>query len=943
MVKITGSAFDLSYRRTTPYPIDSSSVFNTLEDATVYARNTDTEVYVPYAGQIISVLENGKIYTLVKDTTIPETDGRKHFKLDAVVTGESADGNYLRKDQPDTAQGTITFINGLIANAIKSKDFTTGTLGKGFALFTDDSGSTHAEVDELIVRKRAQFVELVIEKLSHIGGQVILSPASITCIKVEELSNAYRCYFNYESETTTFVVGDQARAQTFGTLSGNYYWRLVTAVSSNYIDLSKTDCDSGSGVPRTGDEICQLGNRTDTTRQNAIILSSYGDDSPFIKQYSGINDYVLSGKEKQVISPFMNKFTGEFHFNSNKNIETELESAKEDAKNAQSKAETAKSVADSAKERLNSWAADGVISPTEKKGINDEIVRIDADKNDVTNNYSKYNLGNPVEYNTAYSMYRGQLILLSVSVPENITIPADFTANQIAYYAKRTSALNSIAIAAKKIADDAQAKANQASADALNAQARADEAVGKANEASNRLNNWASDSIISPVEKLALKQEQTQITAEKDKIVSDAVKYGVDSNAYINAFNGYNSELSYHSTSIPENIPVRASFATIQSAYYAAYKTILNDISTAAKRYVDTSAEGVKEAVSTGITIVPGAIKVFGKEISIAGMITFSSLSASEQQNFKGNTGDQGPRGYTGEQGPRGYTGYTGATGPQGPAGFLDEVSLNNLKNDFAKNIGYSSYQDMSNAATNKQTIIEGGFIKSSLIQADAIFAQKIASVSITTGNITVTDGAKIAGFKVNGNKLESIEANGSITIGGDSGVRFFSVNSYGSGGPFLRVRDDFGGGCLSLTSKFSSLQLCASSGGMDYAISGGGNCKVYQRVGDIWHMPGVLFAGIWMNSGGLVMSWGQGAGTVSVSKKGTGEYRINHGIYHDQYTVIANQIGGNAVQGFWMSASFSLTERYTSSCVVISRSGTDLRDVEGFSFAIIGRNTIST
>ena len=50
MVKINGSSFALQYKRTTYRPIDSSSVFDTIEDARVYARNTDTEAYFPYAG-----------------------------------------------------------------------------------------------------------------------------------------------------------------------------------------------------------------------------------------------------------------------------------------------------------------------------------------------------------------------------------------------------------------------------------------------------------------------------------------------------------------------------------------------------------------------------------------------------------------------------------------------------------------------------------------------------------------------------------------------------------------------------------------------------------------------------------------------------------------------------------------------------------------------------
>ena len=80
-------------------------------------------------------------------------------------------------------------------------------------------------------------------------------------------------------------------------MKNTYYWRLVTAVGDDYIDLSKTDCDAGSGVPSEGDDIVQLGNRTDAERQAAIILSSYGNDAPYFKLYRGIDSYDLTGKE----------------------------------------------------------------------------------------------------------------------------------------------------------------------------------------------------------------------------------------------------------------------------------------------------------------------------------------------------------------------------------------------------------------------------------------------------------------------------------------------------------------------------------------------------------------------------------------------------------------------------------------------------------------------
>ncbi|MDH8702367.1 hypothetical protein M2138_001729 [Dysgonomonadaceae bacterium PH5-43] len=201
---------------------------------------------------------------------------------------------FLSKNNDDTARGLITFLKGLEVG-----DFHSGFLGSGAAITVDEDGITTAEVDKLIVRRYAKFFELIIERLSHIGGQLIISPARMICTEVEELVASYRCYFDTGENgefVQEFVAGDQARCQVWTGSGTKYYWRLVTGTGSDYIDLSKTDADSGSDIPVAGDHIVQLGNRDNTERQNAQILSSFGEDAPSYKQYSGIDSYSLVDK-----------------------------------------------------------------------------------------------------------------------------------------------------------------------------------------------------------------------------------------------------------------------------------------------------------------------------------------------------------------------------------------------------------------------------------------------------------------------------------------------------------------------------------------------------------------------------------------------------------------------------------------------------------------------
>lgn len=117
-----------------------------------------------------------------------------------------------------------------------------------------------------------------------------------------------------------FTVGTLALAQEFnikeGTshnVSNRYYWREVTGVGTDYIDLNKTNADKDSDIPVAGDDIIGLGHLTDITRQAAIILSSVNETSPSITFYQGINTFSLVGKE--VIGLGFDKSTGHAYIN----------------------------------------------------------------------------------------------------------------------------------------------------------------------------------------------------------------------------------------------------------------------------------------------------------------------------------------------------------------------------------------------------------------------------------------------------------------------------------------------------------------------------------------------------------------------------------------------------------------------------------------------------
>lgn len=211
---------------------------------------------------------------------------------------------------------------------IVSAAFRSGALGSGFKLGNYfDSEDSYLEVDRLLVRKAAEFVKLVIRELQSVGGEIVLSPASMKISKVQFLRagtilpkiptltyDVYRCSFltkrGDEEITNPFAVNDLVRCQTFNIKEGTtanaknkYYWRKVVRIGADYIDiLALSGGNYGDSQPEVGDELVQMGNTTDVARQSVLYLSAYGSDSPSIKLYKGVNDYTLDGKEIFVVS-----------------------------------------------------------------------------------------------------------------------------------------------------------------------------------------------------------------------------------------------------------------------------------------------------------------------------------------------------------------------------------------------------------------------------------------------------------------------------------------------------------------------------------------------------------------------------------------------------------------------------------------------------------------
>ena len=235
---------------------------------------------------------------------------------DDILTGLFVLDHFIRKDKPDTAGEFITFLKGWYGG-----NFQQGSTGAG--LWQDEQGAWHLELDYAHFRRKLTAEEIEVQKTTHIGGKLMETAAGMSCIKVEDLGDYWRCYMRTQDAEgriiyNQFKVKDQALVETFnlqkqsdGTLGNHFLWRLVVAVGTDYIDLSKDICAAESDAPLVGDDIVQLGYQgtDDPNRQNAQILAGAGEGSPYIKQYVGINSFVLP-EEYTRIKPGDNLLTG---------------------------------------------------------------------------------------------------------------------------------------------------------------------------------------------------------------------------------------------------------------------------------------------------------------------------------------------------------------------------------------------------------------------------------------------------------------------------------------------------------------------------------------------------------------------------------------------------------------------------------------------------------
>lgn len=237
------------------------------------------------------------------DNTLP-TDNN-------LFSARRSQAEHLSKKKADRAKKKITFVEGIgigqeenggidgkgnaelltlvVREFLRSPQFVDGLLGEGWRLWMEDALS-HLTIDKLTVRQVMVVLELLIEKVRSVGGQLCVSAANGK-IKTALLEDGY-WKITFEQDNS-FQAHDLMRCATFsgGSLKG--YWVEVAATEGNSI-LVCEDEFSGS-FPEPGDECVLMGNTDNPLRQNLILISATGDGQPRLDVMDGVKAKNFTG------------------------------------------------------------------------------------------------------------------------------------------------------------------------------------------------------------------------------------------------------------------------------------------------------------------------------------------------------------------------------------------------------------------------------------------------------------------------------------------------------------------------------------------------------------------------------------------------------------------------------------------------------------------------
>lgn len=246
----------------------------TVGDNRTYSRTGKIENDVKqniYSQRIGTTASGASVYLITRYDQTPATDYNAYSALRAMW-------QFANKQTDETFKGNVTVSKSLKIGPFISSLFA----GKGAGI--DQAGN--AEFESVRVRSALEVLELLVNRLSAIEGDQVLTEAD-TIERVDDLGDG--CYglhlrSKWEGYFTAQVENNvlEGIINTLATGSGEYRtsWMRVNSVNAaaNYIEVvlyPDEETPAGKNYPPTElMRIARRGNQTDPTRQRCLYLSS---------------------------------------------------------------------------------------------------------------------------------------------------------------------------------------------------------------------------------------------------------------------------------------------------------------------------------------------------------------------------------------------------------------------------------------------------------------------------------------------------------------------------------------------------------------------------------------------------------------------------------------------------------------------------------------------
>lgn len=208
--------------------------------------------------------------------------------------------------------------------------------------------------------------------------------------------------------------------------------------------------------------------------------------------------------------------------------------------------------------------------------------------------------------------------------------------------------------------------------------------------------------------------------------------------------------------------------------------------------------------------------------------------------------------------------------------------------------------------------------------------------------------GGKVGSLRIDGNTLSTEDTKTGILIKAGSGKDYTGkrLELGGDGSAVVNIE------MRPVTDEHEQLKLAngivitnygsgnkcihiLANGDGSIAIESYGGCRMVQRRGEIWDVPGVLWSAR-MSTTGKSAYWGDGCKITNVEKIATGKYRFYHDLGHDEYSVQATAI--------WVNWEVATVLDHTDTYFTIGLFHKDQGFLDGMYYVtVIGRNKVRT